>query len=158
MHCPVMCRSVKTGDITFLCKNIAHFLSFCADIPIPFRVRAEVIADNTSIRVSWEWLCQGELDLVRIHYQPEGGSLMNYTVGNTTEITSVTLSNLQCNTKYTIWVHVSGDPHNSRSLPRMVNLPARGMCLLICCITCHTVTVFVLPKPLLLPLESLLRT
>ena len=54
---------------------------------------------------------------------------MMYTVDNTTEITSVTLPNLHCNTKYTIWVHASGGPHNSRSLPRMVNLPARGTVL-----------------------------
>ena len=44
--------------------------------PVPFLVRAEVTADNTSVRVSWGWLCQGVLDLVRVHYQPEGGSLM----------------------------------------------------------------------------------
>ena len=54
---------------------------------------------------------------------------MMYTVDNTTEITSATLLNLQCNTKYTIWVHASGGPHTSRSPPRMVNLPARGMCV-----------------------------
>jgi len=51
-------------------------------------------------------------------------------VDNTTEITSVILPNLHCNTKYTIWVHASGGLHNSRSLPRMVNLPARGMFML----------------------------
>ena len=37
-------------------------------------VRAEATADNTSIRVSWQWSCQGVLDLVRVDYQPEGGS------------------------------------------------------------------------------------
>ena len=102
---------------------IAH-----AAAPVPFGVRAEVTADNTSIRVSWQWSCQGVLDLVRADYQPEGGSLMMYTVNSTTS-TSATLPNLQCNTKYTIWVEASG-LHNSRSLPRMVNLPARGMLML----------------------------
>ena len=65
-------------------------------MPAPFGVRAEVTADNTSIRVSWQWSCQGVLtcvDLVRVHYQPEGGSLMMYTVDNTTA-TSATLPNL----------------------------------------------------------------
>ena len=93
------------------------------DVPGPFIVRADVTADNTSIRVSWEWSCQGVLDLVRVYYQPEGGSEMMHAVSNTTA-TSATLLNLQCDTKYTIWVHASGGP---RSLPRMVNLPARGM-------------------------------
>ena len=50
------------------------------DLPAPVRVRAEATADNTSIRVSWEWSCQGVLDLVRVHYQPEGGSLTMYTL------------------------------------------------------------------------------
>ena len=72
------------------------------------------------------------VDLVRVHYQHEGGSEMMYTVNNTTA-TSATLPNLQCNTEYTIWVHVSGDLNNggrmsgTRSVSRMVFLPARGM-------------------------------
>ena len=103
---------------------VVNYVIVHAAIPVPFGVRLEVTADNRSVRVSWGWLCQGVVDLVRVHYQPEGGS---HTVDNTTEITSATLPNLHCNTKYTIWVHARGGPHNSRSLPRMVNLPARGM-------------------------------
>ena len=95
-------------------------------IPAPVGVRAEAIADNTSIRVSWEWSCQGVLDLVRVDYQPEGGSLMMYTVDSTTS-TSATLPNLQCNTKYTIWVHVRGSQINKTSVPKKVYLPARGV-------------------------------
>ena len=100
-------------------------------IPVPFEVRAEVTADNTSIRLSWKWSCLGMLDfkLVRVHYRPEEGSLMMHTVDNTT-VTSATLLNLQCNTKYTIWVYARGGQNHSRSLPRMVNLPARGMFML----------------------------
>ena len=99
------------------------------DVPGPFIVRADVTADNTSIRVSWEWSCQGMpmyIDHVRVHYQPEGGFRMMHAVSNTTA-TSTTLLNLQCDTKYTIWVHASGGQNKSRSLPIMVNLPARGM-------------------------------
>ena len=79
-------------------------------IPILFGVRAEVTADNTSIRVSWQWSCQGLLDLVRVDYQPEGGSLMMYTVDNTAA-TSATLPNLQCNTNYTITVVATAGEH-----------------------------------------------
>ena len=96
------------------------------DLPAPVRVRAEATADNTSIRVSWEWSCQGVLDLVRVHYQPEGGSLTMYTVDNTT-VTSATLPNLKCNTKCSIWVHARGGQINTTSVSRMVFLPARGM-------------------------------
>ena len=95
----------------------------------PFIVRAEVTADNTSIRVSWEWSCQGvpmHINLVRVDYQPEGGSLMMQAVGSRIA-TSATLPNLQCNTKYTIWVYASGGQINTTSTPRMVSLPSRGM-------------------------------
>ena len=98
------------------------------DVAGPFIVRAEVTADNTSIRVSWDWSCQGVImyiNRVRVHYQSEGGSLMMYTVDNTTA-TTATLPNLQCNTKYTIWVHAEGGQFNGTSVPRMVSLPARG--------------------------------
>ena len=93
-------------------------------------MRAEVTTDTTSIRVSWKWSCQGVVDLLRVHYQPEGGSLMMYTVDNTTA-TSATLSNLQCNTEYTISVYTSGGTTNKTSAFQMVSLPARGSYTLI---------------------------
>ena len=91
-------------------------------------MRAEATADSTHIRVSWEWPCQGLplcVDLIGVDYQPEGGSLMRHTVENITA-TSATLPNLQCNTKYTIWVYATGGQIDKRSDPRMVSLPARG--------------------------------
>ena len=48
-------------------------------LQIPFEVRAEATADNTSIRVSWQWSPQfvsGCVDLIRVGYQPDGGSLV----------------------------------------------------------------------------------
>ena len=94
-------------------------------MPVPFGVRAEATADNTSIRVSWEWSCRGVPDLVSVHYQPEGGSLMMYTVGKTA-VTSATLPNLQCDTGYTIWVCARGGQIDRTSDPRMVSISARG--------------------------------
>ena len=114
-----------------LCKlctlEVVTFESYNHIIPIPVGVRAEVTADNTSIRVSWEWSCQGVLDHVRVDYRPKGDSLKMYTVGNTTA-TSATLPNLQCNTKYTIWVYVASGSHmtGNMSVSRTVSLPARG--------------------------------
>ena len=61
------------------------------------------------------------VDFVKVHYQPERGSLMMYTVDSTTA-TSATLPNLQCNTEYTIWVHVRGGQINRTNSPRMVSL------------------------------------
>ena len=103
---------------------LCHF----TDIPVPVAVRAEATADNTSIRVLWVWSRQDLLmclDSVRVDYQPEGDSLMMYTVDSATA-TSATLSNLQCNTQYTISVYASGGRTGKRSLFTVVSLPARG--------------------------------
>ena len=101
---------------------------YCTDIPAPVGVRAEATADNTTIRVSWEWQSQNVsicVDLIRVHYQPDGGSLMNHTVGNSTATTSAILPNLQCDTNYTIWVEARGGQISQHSV--MVYLPAKGM-------------------------------
>ena len=94
-------------------------------------MRAEATADNTSIRVSWEWSRDGVLmciDLVSVCYQPERGCKIMYT--NTTAITNATLPNLQCDTNYTIWVHAKarGGHTGKRSGSRMAYLPVRGIC------------------------------
>ena len=68
------------------------------------------------------------LDSVGVDYQPEGGSLMTYTVDSATA-TSATLSNLPCNTQYTISVHARGSRTRTKSLTRVVSLPARGILL-----------------------------
>ena len=112
-----------------LCRN-----SCFPDIPVPVGVRLEVTADNTSVRVLWEWLLSNVslgVDNVRVHYQPEGGSPMMYTVSNTTA-TSATLPNLQCNTEYTIWVYATGRRTGKTSVAGMVSLPARGNMYMFC--------------------------
>ena len=108
---------------------MCDFFPYYTDTCLPVDVRAEATVDNTSIRVSWEWSCQGLslcVDFIRVDYQPEGGSLMRHTASNTTA-TSATLPNLQCNTEYTIWVYARGGQIDSRSDPIMVSLPLRGM-------------------------------
>ena len=81
------------------------------------------------------------VDLVRVDYQPEGGSLMMYTVDNTTA-TSATLPNLQCNTKYSISVYVRGGMNDTRSGHIVASLSARGI-YLVSCKLCHDCTYIV---------------
>ena len=52
---------------------------------------------------------------------------MMYALGSTTA-TSATLSNLHCNTKFTIWVYVESGSNSTSNIssPIMVVLPARG--------------------------------
>ena len=100
-------------------------------VPSPVGVRAEATADNTSIRVSWEWQSQNVficVDLIRVHYQPQGGSLMNHAVGNSTATIGAILPNLQCDTNYTIWVEARGGRISRWSQhSAMFYLPAKGM-------------------------------
>ena len=129
-----------------------------ADMPVPFGVRGEVTADNTSIQVSWELLRQGVpicVDLVRVHYQPEGGSEMMYTVDNATA-TSATLSNLQCNTNYTLWVYAQFGNTGGRSALKMTSLPPRGMQLHFVwhAVYCICICTIASPQPLPFPLMS----
>ena len=129
-----------------------------ADMAVPFGVRGEVTADNTSIRVSWELSRQGVpicVDLVRVDYQPEGGSLMMYTVDNTTA-TSATLLNLQCNTKYTLWVYAHVGDTGGKSASRMTSLPPRGMQLHFIwhAVYCTCICTIASPQPLPFPLMS----
>ena len=83
-------------------------------------MRAETTAaENTGVRVSWEWSRQGVLmcvNNVTIDYQPDGDSLVMY-MGASTTATGATLPSIQCNTKYTIWVRASGGRHNRTSAP-----------------------------------------
>ena len=93
-------------------------------------MRAEATVNNTSISVSWEWSSDSFptcVNLVQVRYRPEGGSQVMYTAGSTTAATSATLINLQCNTKYTIWVYVRSGQNGKTSVSRMVFLPSRGM-------------------------------
>ena len=80
----------------------------------------------------WEWPRQSVLlcfDSVRVDYQPEGGYQMMYTVDSATA-TSATLSNLPCNTQYTISIVAEGGTTGMRSLTTVVSLPARGIVVL----------------------------
>ena len=77
---------------------------------------------------------------------------MMHTVDNTTEITSATLPNLQCNTEYTIWVHARGGQINRASSLRMVSLQARGMYIItifciVYCIVSYTISPPAPPTP-----------
>ena len=97
------------------------------------------------------------VDLVRVDYRPEGGSLMMYTVDNTTA-TSGTLPNLQCNTEYNISVYVRGGINDTRSAHVVASLSERGI-YLVTCKPCHDCTYIVVsPQPLPLPLKSLLSS
>ena len=107
---------------------------------------------NTKYTI-WVYASGGQIDSTSSQewflYQPEGSSLMMYTVDSTTA-TSATLHNLQCNTKYTVWAHARGGLNDTRSVSILASLPARGMMSVISSIQYTVVSIILpsLPSPL----------
>ena len=69
---------IEITCMNMISRQLNHYVD-CTDIPAPVGVRAEVTANNASIKVSWQWSRQGMpmcVDLVGVHYQTEGDSLM----------------------------------------------------------------------------------
>ena len=89
-------------------------------------MRAEVTADNTSIRVSWQWSCRGELDIVMVDYQPEGGDEASLQLSDPAA-TEATLTGLKNNRCYTITVVATAGEHRRESVARTVYLPLQGI-------------------------------
>ena len=100
------------------------YFSGLKDFFVAAAVQLLLSIKNLTCGQDCELKAQGVLDFVRVYYQPEGGSDRMYTVNSTTA-TSATLPNLQCNTKYTISVHVhaSGGHIDTRSHSRTVQEP-----------------------------------
>ena len=102
-------------------------LCHCTNVPTLIRVRAEVTADNAVSECHGSGhlrVCLCVLTLLELTTDLRE-ALMHaddiYTVDSTT-VTSATLPNLQCNTKYTTWVYASSGQIDSTSSPRMVSL------------------------------------
>ena len=59
-------------------------------------------------------------------YRPEGGS-ESFLLLSDPAVTEATLTDLQCGTSYTITVHTSSGSTDTRSAPRTVTVPTRGI-------------------------------
>jgi len=70
------------------------------------------------------------IESVRVDYQPVGVFNPIVSTVDSATATSATLSNLQCNTQYTISVYAEGGGTGHRSVARVVSLPARGTVLI----------------------------
>ena len=84
----------------------------------------------SSIRVTWQWTSSGPapncFDTTIVTYRPEGGgeSSLQLSVPAATE---ATLTDLQCNTNYTITVVTTAGEHRRESVAMTVYLPLQGI-------------------------------
>ena len=97
--------------------------------PTPTEVTVQVTSVS-SVRVTWQWISSGPtpycFNTTTVTYRPEGGSESSLQLSDTAA-TEATLTDLQCSTSYTISVHTNSGSTDTRSAPRTVSLPARGI-------------------------------
>ena len=93
--------------------------------PTPTEVTAQFI--NASVRVAWQWTRSGPapscFNTTCFTYHPEGGG-ESYLQLSDPAATEVTLTDLQCNTNYTITVVATAGEHRREGV---MFLPLQGM-------------------------------
>ena len=99
--------------------------------PTPTEVTAWFM-NTSSVRVAWRWTSSGPapncFNITRVTYRPEGGDESSLQLSDPAA-TAATLTDLQCNTRYTITVVATAGVHRreNMSIPKMVFVPPRGM-------------------------------
>ena len=98
--------------------------------PIPTNVTVEVI-NASSLRVAWQWISSGSapscFNTTTLTYRPEGGSESSSLQLSDPAATEATLTDLQCNTNYTITVVATAGEHRKESVAMTVYLPVQGI-------------------------------
>ena len=112
--------------------------------PTPSNVTVEVI-NASSLKVAWRWASSGPapncFNTTTVTYHLEGGGESSLQLSDPAA-TEVTLTDLQCNTNYTITVVATAGEYRREEVARMVYLPEQGRpisCGLFIqsCICCH---------------------
>ena len=88
--------------------------------------------NTSSIRITWQWTNSGPapncFNTTTVTYRPEGGGESSLQLSDPAA-TEATLTNLQCNTSYTITVVATAGEHMRESVARTVLLPLQGILL-----------------------------
>ena len=88
----------------------------------------------SSVRVAWQWTRSGSapncFNTTTVTYHPEGGGESSQQLSDPAA-TETTLTDLQCNTNYTITVVATAGEHRRVGVAMKVYLPQQG--ILISC-------------------------
>ena len=86
--------------------------------------------NGSSVRVTWQWTRSGPapncFNTTHVTYHPEGGDDSSLQLSDPAA-TDATLTNLQCNTNYTITVVATAGEHRKESVAVTVYLPLQGI-------------------------------
>ena len=97
--------------------------------PTPTNVTAQLI-NASSFRVAWQWTGSGPapdcFNTTHVTYRPEGGDESSLQLSDPAA-TETTLTDLQCNTNYTITVVATAGEHRRESVAMKVCLPLQGI-------------------------------
>ena len=97
--------------------------------PTPTNVTAQ-FTNASTVRVTWQWTSSGPapncFNTTTVTYRPEGGGESSLQLSDPAA-TEATLTNLQCNTTYTITVVATAGEHRRKSVARTVYLPQQGI-------------------------------
>ena len=88
------------------------------------------VTSASSIRVAWQWTSSGAapscFNTTTVTYRPEGGD-ESFLQLSDPAAAEATLTNLQCNTNYTITVVATAGEHRRESVAWTVLLPQQGI-------------------------------
>ena len=102
--------------------------------PTPTEVTAR-FTSALSVRVTWQWTSSAAtpncFNTTHVTYHPEGGGESSLQLIDPAA-TEATLTDLQCNTNYTITVVATAGEHRSKSVAVTVYLPLQGILQYAC--------------------------
>ena len=97
--------------------------------PTPTGVTAQIM-NASSFRVAWKWSSSGPppscFNTTHVIYFPKGGGESSLELSDPAA-TEATLTDLQCNTNYTVTVVATAGEYRRESVARKVHLPVQGI-------------------------------
>ena len=117
--------------------NLSYSLQYITKRSItpapPTPTNVTQLMNASSFMVAWQWTSSGSVpscfNTTRVTYRPEGGGESSLQLSDPAA-TETTLTDLQCNTSYTITVVATAGEH--RSIARTVYLPLPGIAQHVC--------------------------
>ena len=115
-------QEVCTCYVTF--HQAVHCIVTTPAPPTPTEVTAQ-FTSASSVRVTWQWISSGPapncFNTTTVTYHPEGGGESSLQLSDP-EATEATLTDLQCNTNYTITVVATAGEYRKEGIARTVRL------------------------------------
>ena len=119
--------------------NLSYSLLYITKLSItpapPTPTNVTQLMNASSFMVAWQWTSSGSVpscfNTTHVTYRPERGVESSLQLSDPAA-TEATLTNLQCNTNYTITVMATAGEHRRKSIARTVYLPLPGIAQHVC--------------------------